>query len=100
MKFFLSVYLHSYSKSPITKRGKPVDPDELELEGLRQFFDANSVWIDQCALSDWVRHIQQRRNAIHFYKDREIGTFTEFDEDLHRYLDFLFDLSGRIPWPE
>jgi len=54
---------------------------------------------DKNRWDQWVLHIQQRRNAIHAYKDREIGTFDEFWEDLRQYLEFLNELEGRVPYP-
>lgn len=102
MKFFLSVFLMDYLKDPAKSRGKDVDPDGLQLEGLRQFFLRRNVWMEnnESRWDKWVLHIQQRRNAIHAYKDREIGTFDEFWGDLRQYLEFLDELEGRVPDPE
>ena len=101
MKFFLSVFLDDYLSDPVQYRNKDVSPDELQLESLRQFFLKQDIWMEDKSLWDqWVQHIQQRRNAIHTYKDREIGTFDEFWEDLRQYLEFLNELEGRVPYPE
>lgn len=102
MKFFLSVFLMDYLKDPVKSRSKDVDPDVLQLEGLRQFFLQRNIWMEnnESRWDRWVLHIQQRRNSIHTYKDREIGTFDEFWGDLRQYLEFLDELEGRVPDPE
>lgn len=102
MKFFLSVFLMDYLKDPVQCHSKDVTPDELQLEHLRQFFLKQNIWMnqDKNRWDQWVLHIQQRRNAIHTYKDREIGTFEEFWEDLRQYLEFLNELEGRVPYPD
>jgi len=101
MKFFLSVFVMDYLKDPVQHHGKDVTPDELQLEHLRRFFKQN-IWMkqDKNRWDQWVLHIQQRRNAIHTYKDREIGTFEEFWEDLRQYFEFLDELEGRVPYPD
>ena len=102
MKFFLSVFLMDYLKDPVQRYSKDVNPDELQLEQLRNFFLEQNIWMnqDENRWDQWVLHIQQRRNAIHIYKDREIGTFEEFWEDLRQYLEFLNELEGRVPYPD
>ncbi len=101
MKFFLSVFLRDYLNDPVQRRNKDVCPDELQLEQLRQFFCEHDIWMeDRSRWNQWVLHIQQRRNAIHAYKDREIDTFEEFWVDLRQYLEFLDELEGRVPYPD
>ena len=103
MKFFLSVFLMDYLKEPAQRYGKNATPDDLQLEQLRQFFLKQNIWVneeDKNRWDPWVLHILQRRNIIHTYKDREIGTFEEFWEDLGQYLEFLNELEGRVPYPD
>jgi len=101
MKFFLSVFLMDYLKDPAQRYNKDIAPDELQLENLRQYFLKQNIWMnqDKNRWDQWVQHIQQRRNAIHTYKDRQIGTFDEFWEDLRQYLEFLNELECRLPSP-
>lgn len=64
---------------------------------LRRFFDAD-VWRDSQRHWDaWLSIIQQRRNAIHAYRHREIGTFDEFADNVVKYYEFLDMLSGQLP---
>jgi hypothetical protein len=101
LKFFLSVYEGDYSKTPRT-RGQLKEPcriDDLGLEEMKQFFNEH-IWTDsQKHWSDWLSKIQYRRNAVHAYKDRGIGTFAEFFAEMATYLDFLMELEGQVPTP-
>lgn len=100
LKWFLSVYYDDYRKDvdAIRKKNKLVDPDTFILEHLRAFF-VKKVW-DNDDFGPWIQKIQMRRNAIHAYKDREIGTFTEFEADVRSYLAFLRALEFRVPYPD
>jgi hypothetical protein len=111
MKLFLSVYLHDYEKSvrrnsaaSVFKRlwkeqeQKVQDVDVLMFDVLRQFFELE-VWqhLDRKEWSHWLKHIQERRNTIHAYKSRELGTFEEFYGDLRLYRKFLLDEITCLP---
>lgn len=101
MKLFLSAYRQDYARTPLTDRKQRIlEVDRLELEPLLQFF-TREVWIDEQRVrwEDWVRRVQQRRNAIHFYKERDIGTFEEFLGDVRRYHEFLLEIDGQLPAP-
>lgn len=105
MKFFLSVFYDDYSNDPVTSKRegkkKAVDPDGLTLEALRQFYKKQSIMCGESSAWDaWLSHIQQRRNAIHAYKDRGIGTFDEYFADVRKYWDLLDELEGRVPYPD
>lgn len=95
----------------LTKR-KIKDPDGLTFNQLRLFLE-ESVWLkeprpkcfwtDQSPREDWLEWnewlytVQQRRNAIHAYKHRDIGTLDELHEYIHGYKLLLDDLNGRFP---
>jgi hypothetical protein len=111
MKFLLCVFANDYGKSVERGRGASVfknlwdkqksqakEPDGLMLEVLRQFFDAE-VWVEEqrARWTPWLERIQARRNTIHAYKNRELGSFDEFKADVREYELFLDDLTGRLP---
>lgn len=106
MKFFLSVYMNTYSKNPVQRRQKGkmkgLDPDELELGELREFFAREKVWMDadHRKWDDWILYVQQHRNAIHAYRNRDIGTFQEFHRAVKCYLELLDELESRVPFPD
>jgi hypothetical protein len=102
MKLFLSVWYTFYKNDveAIKKKGDLIDPDSLQLEQMRQFF-RNGVWRKEDEdWNSWILKIQQRRTAIHAYKNRDIGTFDEFFVDVRRYLEFLRYINSRLPYPD
>ena len=101
MKFFLSVYESDYLQAPVTRGRdqKHCDIEALTFEELKQFFMQNILTHSVDKWDAWLTKVQQRRNAIHAYKDRDIATFDDFFEDLGRYLDFLQEVEGRVPYP-
>ena len=103
MKLFLSIWYNSYKENVnvIERRKKALDPDKLNLEYLRLFFK-EAIWSenDKSILDDWILNIQQKRNAIHAYKDRNIGNFIELYENIREYLRFHSFINDRLPYPE
>jgi hypothetical protein len=98
LKFFLSVFAQDYERNPKHRKGKPLDPDELEFEVLRTFFREN-VWLaSQHFWDPWLQCVQWRRNAIHAYRHREIGTHAEFLAAVVGYHQLAHDLSDQLPW--
>ena len=117
MKLFLSVWYNDYHaenlkyevKAVRNNKGKVIEPDSLELERLRVFFSeriypdwVRKNWKDQKEIDwiDWILKIQQRRNAIHAFKDREIGDFDDFHEELGHFLIFMRKLTNTFPYPD
>ncbi|HPT73028.1 MAG TPA: hypothetical protein PLE74_12200 [Candidatus Cloacimonadota bacterium] len=115
LKLFLSIYyteynaeeLHTDNKVIKSSSGKLISPDELALEKLKQFFALRIYpdWIRKhwkdIGEEDWIKwidHIQARRNAIHAFKERPIGTFKEFFLDVRKYLYFLRRISNTFPY--
>jgi hypothetical protein len=103
MKFFLSVYYHNYKvdNNAIMQRGQQVEPDGAMFNGLRLFFK-KSVWndVELKDKNDWLKEVQGKRNAIHAYRDRDIDDFHSFRHHVKKYLSFLIDLLGRVPYPD
>ena len=111
MKFFLSIYHSDYrlsvehgKASPKSiyerlwrKNQKPDEVDGLMFDNLREFFKAEILHEPQRNWDSWLCSIQQRRNAIHAYKHRDIGSFDEFNLNVIRYCEFLEMLAGRLP---
>jgi len=103
MKWFLSVYYRDYKQDVDALRDRLGDirtPDSLSLEPLRVFYQRR-IWTDETDHWDaWVLHIQQRRNAIHAFRERDLGDHDEFVDDVSTYWDFLMELDGRVPYPD
>lgn len=100
LKLLLSVYYEDYKKNINALKNKKgiQDPDILMLEELKIFIKKNDIldikWID------YIEHVQQRRNAIHAFKDRNIGTYTDIRECVEQYLELLFDIKALLPYPD
>ncbi|RYE52686.1 MAG: hypothetical protein EOP48_15950, partial [Sphingobacteriales bacterium] len=95
MKWFLSVYYDNYKADvdAIAKTHRDgsstlVDPDSLMFEQLRQFF-AKRFWDSSDSWNAWVLQIQQRRNAIHAYQNRDLGNHDDLLDAIRRYLVFV-----------
>lgn len=98
LKLMLSIFAYDYAKSPIVRRGTAVDPDELSFEELRQFF-ARVFWLpNEGSWDPWLLTIQQRRNAVHAYRERDIGTHSEFLAAVVAFEELSQRLDGRIPY--
>lgn len=117
MKLFLSVWYNDYKvetlrddiKTIKDKNGDLIDPDSLMLAKLRIFFskriyteDIRKIWKAQGETDwiDWILFIQNKRNAIHAFKDRDIGDFVDFFQNVKLYLQFLRALTDSFPYPE
>ncbi|NTU50151.1 MAG: hypothetical protein HGA87_04580 [Desulfobulbaceae bacterium] len=100
-RLFLCVYYHDYTKDvdEIKKRGQRIDPNGSEMEGFRQFFvkHISNVGINW---NPYVELVQQRRNAVHPIKHRDIGTFQEWMDVLRLHLSFVRDIGGGLPYPD
>lgn len=78
LKFFYSVYYEDYCQSPITKRGKMVEPEKAQFEELKNF-STGKLWDDTSSPEYlWVNSVQYKRNAIHSFGYRDIGTPQDF----------------------
>ncbi|MCA9094383.1 MAG: hypothetical protein KDA68_12915 [Planctomycetaceae bacterium] len=102
MMWFLCVWEHSYSDSPMRKRnGDPLAPNELRFVELCQFFE-QTVWLDwqKPTWVPWLTLVRDRRNAIHAFNHRDIGNWNEWQEAVVHYHEFLGELDGRVPYPD
>lgn len=103
MKLFLSVFYEDYlaDANIIKQRGQDIDPDGAMFNGLRNFF-VKSIWNNDEThhFNTWLELIQQRRNAIHAFRDREIESFFDFREQVKKYLEFLIYILEKLPIPD
>lgn len=102
LKLFLSVFYNDYVADVDaikTKHGELIDPDAVTLEPLRVFFK-KKIWGPLESWDEWISLIQQRRNAIHAYKFKDIGTTEELHEALTRLLEFVRMINSRLPYPD
>jgi hypothetical protein len=106
LKLFLSVYYNTFrndvknlkaSDAYDHKKQTSKSPDGLSLEPLKKYAKARDlIGADGDAL---VQLVQDRRNAIHAFKDRPIGDGAEFQAALRSYLRMLEAVDDRLPYP-
>lgn len=100
LKLYLCIYYNDYinDKDRVTYNGKTIDPDSLAFEKLKQFcakkklLDADHIKL--------VSTVQHKRNAIHAFKNRSIGTSTELHECIFGYAGLLKDCVDNFPYPD
>lgn len=107
IKLFLSVYFETYQADiENLKKANAFDhkksiahsPDGLTLERLRQYCVHREIFgSEHLSLMEMA---QQRRNAIHAFKDRPIGDANELDGAIRGYLAMLREVVCRLPFPD
>ncbi|GIP59088.1 hypothetical protein J15TS10_29020 [Paenibacillus woosongensis] len=107
MKLLLCVYYVTYKDDPdailINDYNKGVrviaEPDAVKFDRMRVFFKKRVWTAEQAHWDNWVLEIQQKRNVIHAFKHRELGSFDDFYSHLRKYLEFLQIINSRLPRP-
>ena len=98
LKFFYCVYYEDYCKEPIlNQKGKMVEPETIKLENLKKF-SIGKLWKNEKAEEYiWVDTIQNKRNAIHSFRYRDIGTPWDFLVDINHLYDFVDNVLSHLP---
>lgn len=103
LKLFLSVWYGHYAKDAeaIRRKGALLGPDIATLDLLRQFFKKR-IWLNDPSdnWDPWISYIQNRRNAIHAFKNRDIGTHPDILNDMRNYLRFVRRINQQLPYPD
>lgn len=100
IKLFLSVHVNQYQISKHRyqdEKGNLIEPDVLTLEKLKVFLQKENIF--EKKWFPFILLVQQRRNAIHAYKHREIGNWNEFYECIKELRTFTQEIKGRLPYP-
>jgi hypothetical protein len=103
IQLFITVYYNVYiaDKKPITRRNrntgeaKTVDPEDAHLNELIAFYLRNG----DPAFESFLERVKTRGNAIHHFRERNIGTQDELKEDIVRLRDFLVSIDRQLPDP-
>jgi len=98
LKLLLCVHVEDYweSSSALKRKGRIEAPDGLMMEHLRQFVIAE--WLVP-KWHEWIHRVQQRRNAVHAFRHRDLGSHDEFKIDVTQYLAFLREINAYLPYP-
>ena len=63
-------------------------------------FYRQRIWVDGDEWDRWVTMVRERRNAVHAFNRRELGTWAEFRQAVTRYHELIAELDSRVPYPE
>lgn len=98
LKFFYCVYYEDYCKSPITNnKGKMIEPEKASFGNLKEFSNGK-LWDDVNSPEySWVDSVQHKRNAIHSFRYRDIGTPLEFMDDIDHLYSFVDNVLSHFP---
>ncbi|MEK0289282.1 hypothetical protein P5F77_01975 [Caldifermentibacillus hisashii] len=99
LKLFYCVYYEDYLRNPKLHKGKIIEPNNMRFEDLKQF-SRGILWDKGSEWDNWVELIQHRRNAIHAFNDRNIGTPIEFAKNIQKYNIFIDIIDQRLPYPD
>jgi hypothetical protein len=107
LKLFFSIWYSDFqTDTEALKKANAYDhkkkthkkPDGLTLEVLRRYVIQKNLFVE--AHREMFQLVQSRRNAIHAYKDRELGTAIEFRDSVRGYMKFLTDVDLSVPYPD
>ena len=100
LRFFYSIYYLDYLNSPLKKKKKGnmiIEPEDLSFEQLK-IFSTKKLWDDDHTdVYKWIESVQKKRNAIHAFKNHEIGTCSEFLKDVDVLYEFVENLISHFP---
>lgn len=100
LKLYLAVYRNDYIKDidKVTRKGIAIEPDGLALENLKQFFHKKKVLDKNWFM--YIESVQQKRNSVHAFKNRDLGSFTDFELAVEKYYLFLKFINNQLPYPD
>ena len=96
LKFFYCVYYDDYCKDPITHKDKMIEPEKAKFEDLKEF-STGKLWDDASEDYSWVDSVQHKRNAIHSFRYRNIGTAQDFLDDVDYLYEFVDNIISHLP---
>jgi len=99
LKLFYCVYYEDYLRNPRIYRGNLAEPNDMSFEGLKQF-SRGILWDHGSEWDNWVESIQQKRNAIHAFNNRDIGASMDFMENIDKFSIFIDIIDSRLPYPD
>jgi len=105
LKLLLSVYLDDYKSHAavaLTPKGKKMyenSPEKLMLAKLQQFCD-DQVWDAGDVWDDYIGRVRTRRNAIHTFKQMDVGTFADWRNEVRMHLSFIRHVNSLLPYPD
>jgi hypothetical protein len=100
MTWFLCVWEDAYARNPMqSRKGYDLDANRLSFEEMTRFYRQH-IWVAGDEWDGWTTMVRERRNAVHAFKHRELGTWDDFWQAVVRYNEFIAELDSRVPYPD
>jgi hypothetical protein len=99
LKLFFSVWFEDYRKDQdavYDRKQALISPEDIALDKLIVLYAKKG---DE-KFEPFLRRIQQRGNAIHHFRNRDIGTQAELVADIVEFKEFLLAVNGQLPYPD
>lgn len=98
IKLFFSAFVEDYlnDSAAIIRRNNIVSPERIGFDDLIRLY----IMKGDSSFEDYLRRIQYRGNAIHHFRDRDIGCQNELILDIKKYKDFLLTVNSQLPYPD
>jgi hypothetical protein len=99
LRFFYCVFYDDYINQPMkNKKGHILEPEkDMRFEDLKKF-STGILWDDEKSKDYlWVDSIQKKRNAIHSFTYKDIGTPLDFLLDVDYLCEFVDMILNHLP---
>ena len=99
LRFFYCVFYDDYINQPMkNKKGQILEPEnDMRFEDLKKF-STGILWDDEKSQDYlWVDSIQKKRNAIHSFTYKDIGTPLDFLLDVDYLCEFVDMILNHLP---
>ena len=99
LRHFYTAYHEDYMKNPIRDKKQRIKAPEKDLsfEELKKL-STGILWDDEKDnMYKWVDSVQHKRNAVHSYLYKEIGTAADFMNDINTLRCFIELIERRLP---
>ena len=99
LRFFYCVFYDDYINQPMkNKKGQILEPEkDMRFEDLKKF-STGILWDDENTKDYiWVDSIQKKRNAIHSFTYKDIGTPLDFLLDVDYLCEFVDMILNHLP---
>ena len=74
-----------------------IEPENASFDNLK-IFSTGKLWKDSHSKEyAWVESVQHKRNAIHAFKYKDIGTNQEFLDDIDYLYEFVQNIISHLP---
>lgn len=99
LKLFFSVWFEGYRKDQdavYDRKLTLVSPEDIAFDRLIALYAKKG----ESKFEPFLRRVQRRGNAIHHFRDRDIGTQSQLIADIVEFKEFLLAVNSQLPYPD